>query len=529
MARAAKKETAVSLETVLWNCRVALRGVGSTEKNRDAVIALVFLKFAGDKFEKRRAELIAQYGEIPAFLEKASFYNAVNVFYLKETARWSYIVKHASANDIAVIIDQAMADIEDSNPPLKGTLPLNLFASLGADKSKIKDLIDNVNLIDEKRFQEEDLIGRVYEYFLQAYAAAGTKEEGEFYTPACVVRLIAEMIEPFSGVVYDPCCGSGGMFVQSLKFVDRHQGNRQKVSIIGQESVAETWRLCKMNLAIRGIAHNLGEKNDSTFTNDLHKDRKVDFIMANPPFNLKNWRKEDELTDDPRFTGFSVMPPVANANYAWILHMLSKLDVSHGIAGFLLANGALNADDAELTLRREIIERDRVEAIIVLPRDMFYTTDISVTLWIINMNKKAGTINGRQVRDRTNEILFMDLRSWDGNIEEIVIDKGKRKKKTVFTDAQIADVKRIYTGWQSVDRSLYSDVPELCKAVKLDGPDGIRAKKYSLAPSKYIEFVNHDQQLDAVSLMNEVKNEINHSIIDERETLRLLELAAKEI
>lgn len=240
MARAAKKETAVSLENVLWNCRVALRGVGSTEKNRDAVIALVFLKFAGDKFEKRRTELIAQYGEIPAFLEKASFYNAVNVFYLKETARWSYIVKHASANDIAVIIDQAMADIEDRNPPLKGTLPLNLFASLGADKSKIKDLIDNVNLIDEKRFQEEDLIGRVYEYFLQAYAAAGTKEEGEFYTPACVVRLIAEMIEPFSGVVYDPCCGSGGMFVQSLKFVDRHQGNRQNVSIIGQESVGMT-------------------------------------------------------------------------------------------------------------------------------------------------------------------------------------------------------------------------------------------------------------------------------------------------
>ena len=529
MARAAKKETAVSLETVLWNCRVALRGVGSTEKNRDAVIALVFLKFAGDKFEKRRAELIAQYGEIPAFLEKASFYNAVNVFYLKETARWSYIVKHASANDIAVIIDQAMADIEDSNPPLKGTLPLNLFASLGADKSKIKDLIDNVNLIDEKRFQEEDLIGRVYEYFLQAYAAAGTKEEGEFYTPACVVKLIAELIEPYSGVVYDPCCGSGGMFVQALKFVDRHQGNRQKVSIIGQESVAETWRLCKMNLAIRGIAHNLGEKNDSTFTNDLHKDKKVDFIMANPPFNLKNWRKEDELTDDPRFTGFSVMPPVANANYAWILHMLSKLDVSHGIAGFLLANGALNADDAELTLRREIVERDRVEAIIVLPRDMFYTTDISVTFWIINMNKRAGTVNGRQVRDRTNEILFIDLRSWDSNIEEIVIDKGKRKKKTVFTDAQIAEVKHIYTGWQSVDRSLYSDIPEICKAVTLDGVDGIRAKNYSLAPSKYIEFVNHDQQLDAVSLMNEIKDEINRSIIDERETLRLLELAAKEI
>lgn len=544
MARAAKKETAVSLETVLWNCRVALRGVGSTEKNRDAVIALVFLKFAGDKFEKRRAELIAQYGEIPAFLEKASFYNAVNVFYLKETARWSYIVKHASANDIAVIIDQAMADIEDSNPPLKGTLPLNLFASLGADKSKIKDLIDNVNLIDEKRFQEEDLIGRVYEYFLQAYAAAGTKEEGEFYTPACVVRLIAEMIEPFSGVVYDPCCGSGGMFVQSLKFVDRHQGNRQKVSIIGQESVAETWRLCKMNLAIRGIAHNLGEKNDSTFTNDLHKDRKVDFIMANPPFNLKNWRKEDELTDDPRFTGFSVMPPVANANYAWILHMLSKLDVSHGIAGFLLANGALNADDAEYTLRKEILGLDCVEAIIVLPRDMFYTTDISVTLWIINMNKKAGTVNGRQLRDRTHEILFMDLRRWDENIEEIVIDKGKKKKKTVLTDGQIARVKEVYNNWQSTDTSLYSDVPEFCRSVKLFNSDlteeekkkladgklaTIESKDYSLAPSKYIEFIDHDLDIDYASEMARIQAEMQAVLVDEKRSQAMLEEAFRGI
>lgn len=287
MAVKKAKEKEVTLETVLWNCRVALRGVGTTEKNRDAVIGLVFLKFAGDKFEKRRKELIDQYGDIPAFLEKASFYNAVNVFYLKETARWSYIVKNASANDIAVIIDQAMADIEESNPSLKGALSLNLFATLGADKSKIKDLIDNVNQIDEKRFHEEDLIGRVYEYFLQIYAASGTKEDGEFYTPASLVKLIAEMIEPYSGVVYDPCCGSGGMFVQSMKFVDRHQGNRQNISVIGQESQPETWRLCKMNLAIRGISHNLGETNASTFTQDLHKDKKVDFIMANERDTLR--------------------------------------------------------------------------------------------------------------------------------------------------------------------------------------------------------------------------------------------------
>ena len=535
MARAAKKEKEVSLETVLWNCRVALRGIGSTEKNRDAVISLVFLKFAGDKFEKRRAELKEQYGDIPAFLEKVSFYNADNVFYLKETARWSYIVAHASSNDIAVILDQAMKDIEETNPSLRGALSsrdkdgnpnYTFFATLGASNTKIKDLIDNVNQIDEKRFQEEDLIGRVYEYFLQAYAASGTKEDGEFYTPACVVKLIAEMIEPYSGVVYDPCCGSGGMFVQSLKFVDKHNGNRKKISILGQESNPDTWRLCKMNLAIRGIAHNLGEKNDSTFTNDLHKDKKVDFIMANPPFNLKGWRAEDELTDDPRFKGYQAMPPVANANYAWILHMLSKLDVSHGIAGFLLANGALNAGDVEYTIRKEILERDRVEAIIVLPRDMFYTTDISVTLWIINMNKKAGTVNGRKLRDRTNEVLFIDLRRWDQNVEEIVIDKGKRKKKTVLTEKQIEEVKKVYASWQSDNRDLYSDTPEFCKSATLDD---IKAANYSLAPSKYIEFIDHDLEIDYQSEMHRIQDEMKMVLSEEKRSQKMLEEAFRGI
>lgn len=549
MARAAKKEKEVSLETVLWNCRVALRGIGSTEKNRDAVISLVFLKFAGDKFEKRRAELMEQYGDIPAFLEKVSFYNADNVFYLKETARWSYIVAHASSNDIAVILDQAMKDIEETNPSLRGALSsrdkdgnpnYTFFATLGASNTKIKDLIDNVNQIDEKRFQEEDLIGRVYEYFLQAYAASGTKEDGEFYTPACVVKLIAEMIEPYSGVVYDPCCGSGGMFVQSLKFVDKHNGNRKKISILGQESNPDTWRLCKMNLAIRGIAHNLGEKNDSTFTNDQHKDKKVDFIMANPPFNLKGWRAEDELTDDPRFKGYNAIPPVANANYAWILHMLSKLDVNHGIAGFLLANGALNAGDVEYTIRKEILERDRVEAIIILPRDMFYTTDISVTLWIMNMNKKAGSVNGRQLRDRTHEILFMDLRTWDENVEEIVIDKGKKKKKTVLTDKQIARVKEVFVGWQDQDTSKYSDVPEFCRSVKLYDADlteeerkadikTIESNDWSLVSSKYIEFVDHDMEIDYEHEMRRVQEEMREIMIAEKQSQIMLEEAFRGI
>ncbi len=524
MAKAAKAEKEVALETVLWNCRVALRGIGSTEKNRDAVIGLVFLKFAGDKFDKRRKDLIAQYGEIPAFLEKASFYNAVNVFYLKETARWNYIVTNASASDIAVKIDQAMADIEESNPPLKGALSKNLYATLGAPKEKIKALIDEVNKIDEKRFQEEDLIGRVYEYFLQVYAASGTKEDGEFYTPACIVKLIAEMIEPFSGTVYDPCCGSGGMFVQSLRFVDKHQGNRQNVSILGQESNPDTWRLCKMNLAIRGIAHNLGEKNASTFTDDLHQDKKVDYIMANPPFNLKGWRGENELTDDPRWHGYDT-PRASNANYAWILHMLSKLDVTNGIAGFLLANGALNDPD-EYANRKRLLENDKVEAIIVLPRDMFYTTDISVTLWILNMNKHAGTLHGRQVRGREKEVLFMDLRRWDENVEEIVIDKGKKKKKTVLTDAQIAEIKWIYSAWQSANTSQYADVPELCKSVSLDV---IRAKDYSLAPSKYIEFIDHDLEIDYEKEMARIQGEMREILRAEKQSQAMLEEAFRGI
>ena len=283
-----------------------------------------------------------------------------------------------------------------------------------------------------------------------------------------------------------------------------------------------------MNLAIRGIAHNLGPTNASTFTNDLHKDRKVDFVMANPPFNLKGWRTEDELTDDPRFlkAGYSVMPPVSNANYAWILHILSKLDVSCGIAGFLLANGALNADGNEYILRKEILEKDRVEAIIVLPRDMFYTTDISVTLWIINMNKKAGQWHGRQLRDRTGEILFMDLRRWDQNIEEIVIDKGKRKKKTILTDAQIAEIKKVYNGWQDADRSLYVDEPEFCRSASMEE---IRAKDYSLAPSKYIEFIDHDLEIDYEAEMTRIQGEMKEILAQEKRSQQMLEEAFRGI
>jgi len=459
MARAAKdkKEVEVSLETVLWNCRVALRGVGTTEKNRDAVIGLVFLKFTGDKFEKRRKELQEQYGDIPKFLEKPSFYNAANVFYLKETARWSYIVKNASANNIAVIIDQAMADIEESNPPLKGALTLNLFATLGADKSKIKDLIDNVNQIDEKRFQEEDLIGRVYEYFLQIYAASGTKEDGEFYTPACVVKLIAEMIEPYSGVVYDPCCGSGGMFVQSMKFVDRHNGNRQKISVIGQESQAETWRLCKMNLAIRGIAHNLGEKNASTFTEDLHKDKKVDFIMANPPFNLSDWGA-DKLQDDVRWK-FGI-PPSGNAKFAWLQHMIHHLSPK-GKIGMVLANGSLSSQTGgEGTIRENIIKADLIEGIVALPSQLFYTTGIPVSLWFLNREKK-----------QKDKILFVDAR----NMGTMVTRK--------LRELQEADIKKIADTFDKYSDGTLKNEKGFCAVATLDD---VAKQDYILPPGRYV-------------------------------------------
>lgn len=533
MAKRKVRKKELSLEDALWNCRVALRGVGSLEKNRDAVISLVFLKFAGDKFEARRRELPSvlkeQYGldEFPPqMLEDPSFYNAANVYYLPEDARWSYLVVNASANDIAVKIDNAMAKAESVNAALKGALPLGLFATLGAEIRSVKALIDAVNQISEERFHEEDLIGRVYEYFLQTFAVGSSKEDGEFYTPACIVQLIAELIEPYEGTVYDPCCGSGGMFVQSRKFVEQHHGNSAEISVVGQESNPDTWRLCKMNLAIRGISCNLGDSNASTFATDKHSDLKADYVMANPPFNLKGWRDEDELTKDPRWRGY-VVPPASNANYAWVLHILSKLNVTKGVAGFLLANGALNADGIEQEIREKLIKNDKIEAIIVLPRDMFYTTDISVTLWILNMNKSDGIKDGRTLRDRRGEILFCDLRTWDKNIETYTYDKNKRKKKTVLTTEQIARVKGIYESWQTGDG--YEDVPELCKSVKVEGEGGIAEHDYTLTPSKYIEFIDHDFDIDYPKEMSRIQEEMRTLLEEEKKSQAELEAALKGI
>ena len=310
-----------SIEETLWESANKLRGSVESAEYKHVVLGLIFLKFASDKFETKRAELIADGKE--KYVEMKEFYNQSNVFYLAETSRWNYIIKNAKQDDIAIKIDTALHQIEKNNPSLKGALPDNYFSRLQLDKSKLGSLLDTINKIDTQAEKAQDIVGRVYEYFLSKFALAEGKGKGEFYTPKSIVNLIAEMIEPYNGIIYDPACGSGGMFVQSIKFIESHHGSKKEVSIYGQEYTNTTYKLAKMNLAIRGITANLGEKAADTFAQDQHPDLKADYIMANPPFNQKDWRAETELVDDPRWMGYDV-PPKSNANYGWILNMVSN-------------------------------------------------------------------------------------------------------------------------------------------------------------------------------------------------------------
>ena len=381
----AKVKKQISFEDALWGACDKLRGTVEPAEYKHVVLSLIFLKFVNDKFEARRKELIAEGKE--KYIDVQAFYTMKNVFFLPKESRWSFIMENAKQNDIALKIDTALNTIEKQNPSLKGALPDNYYSRLGIDVSKRAALLDEINNIQTNADKENDIMGRVYEYFLTKFALQEGKGKGEFYTPKSVVNLIAEMIEPYKGKIYDPCCGSGGMFVQSMKFVENHAGNAKDITVYGQEGTTTTYKLAKMNLAIRGIPCDLGEKAANTFTNDLHPDLRADYIMANPPFNQKDWRAENELTRDSRWEGYPV-PPTSNANYGWILHMVSKLS-TNGIAGFLLANGALSGEGQELEIRKQLIENNLVEAIVILPRNLFYTTDISVTLWILNKNTKA--------------------------------------------------------------------------------------------------------------------------------------------
>lgn len=480
------------------------------------VLSLIFLKYANDCFVERREELIAEGQE--AYVDQAVFYNAKNVFYLTEHSRWSYLMEHAKQPDIAIKIDAALSDVERENATLKGALPSNYYSGLGLDQTKLSALLDEINKIDTLKDREHDLIGRVYEYFLSKFAIAEGKGKGEYYTPKSIVNLIAEMIQPYEGKIYDPCCGSGGMFVQSMKFVEAHHGNKKNISVYGQEYTNTTYKLAKMNLAIRGIAANLGALAADTFHNDQHKDLKADFIMANPPFNQKAWRAENELVDDPRWAGYPV-PPTSNANYGWILNIVSKLS-ANGVAGFLLANGALSGEGTELAIRQQLIENELVEAIVLLPRNMFYSTDISVTLWILNKNKKARTVcqNGVMVkyRDREREVLFMDLRQRGEPFE---------KKYIQLSPEQIAEIAEDFHIWQQEGDKPYQDVPEYCYSATLEE---IAERGYSLVPSKYIEFVNHDQDIDYDERLQELHTELMQLLEEEAASRQeLINLMAK--
>lgn len=537
-------EKALNIDNVLFNCRDILRAArnsGSFFEKRDMMLTLVFLRFIGEKYEdgieNLRQTLIEQ-GLDPddedirtAFFDDATF--ADGTYNLPVEARWSTII-NTPAPSLNVALDTALHSIATNSKDLKGCFIEGTFTSRNLGANDIKKLVDEVNKISHKTFGEEkDLIGHVYEYFLKEFAVNATKEEGEFYTPHDVVKLIASMIEPYDGTLYDPACGSGGMFIQSAELVKSKQGSISSVNVYGQEKEAATYRLAKMNLALRGISHHLGDMSDSSFTNDLHKGLYFDYIMANPPFNLKGWYDEN-LQNDPRWTDYGT-PPASNANYAWILHILSHLKKANGVAGFLLANGALNDSDT-LEIRKRLIQNDKIEAIIVLPRELFITTDISVTLWILNQNKTGGNYHGRNLRNREHEILFMDLRTWTENPV-----KHQNKKKVFLSSndskdtedikinlpGQIEKASAIYHTWQSegTDGTNY-EVPELYRSV---GIKEIEDKGWALTPSKYIEFIDHDLDIDYEKEMSRIQAEMKDIMKAEKKSQQMLEDAFRGI
>lgn len=537
-------EKALNIDNILFNCRDILRAArnsGSFFEKRDMMLTLVFLRFIGEKYEdgieNLRQTLIEQ-GLDPddedirtAFFDDATF--ADGTYNLPVEARWSTII-NTPAPSLNVALDTALHSIATTSKDLKGCFIEGTFTSRNLGANDIKKLVDEVNKISHKAFGEEkDLIGHVYEYFLQEFAVNATKEEGEFYTPHDVVQLIASMIEPYDGTLYDPACGSGGMFIQSAELVKSKQGSISSVNVYGQEKEAATYRLAKMNLVLRGISHHLGDMSDSSFTNDLHKGLYFDYIMANPPFNLKGWYDEN-LQNDPRWADYGT-PPASNANYAWILHMLSHLKKMNGVAGFLLANGALYDSDT-LEIRKRLIQNDKVEAIIVLPRELFITTDISVTLWILNQNKKGGNYHGRNLRNREHEILFMDLRTWTENPvkrqskKKVFLSSNDSKNTediTINLTGQIERASSIYHAWQNegTDGTNY-EMPELYRSV---GIKEIESKDWALTPSKYIEFIDHDLDINYEKEMSRIQKEMQDILKAEKKSQQMLEDAFRGI
>ena len=450
-----KQNTAdIGFEKEIWKAADLLRGNLDASEYKSVVLGLIFLKYISDKFETKYQELVNN-GE--GFEEDRDEYMADNIFFVPQEARWSVVAEAAHTPEIGTVIDNAMRLIEKENLRLKGILPKN-FARPELDKRRLGDVVDLFTNIQMKEHGDsKDILGRTYEYCLSKFAEAEGKLAGEFYTPACIVCTLVEVLKPYHGRVYDPACGSGGMFVQSAKFIERHQGNIKDISVYGQDSNPTTWKMAQMNLAIRGIEADLGKFNADTFFDDQHPTLKADFIMANPPFNLSDWGA-DKLQDDVRWK-FGI-PPASNANFAWLQHMIHHLSPK-GKIGMVLANGSLSSQTGgEGTIRENIIKADLIEGIVALPSQLFYTTGIPVSLWFLNREKK-----------QKDKILFVDAR----NMGTMVTRK--------LRELQEADIQKIADTFDKYSEGRLENEKGFCAVVTLDD---VAKQDYILTPGRYV-------------------------------------------
>ena len=452
----------IGFEETLWKSADKLRGSMDSAEYKYVVLGLIFMKYISDKFETKYEELVE---EGDGFEEDRDEYEAENIFWVPKEARWGYLKDNAKDPKIGQIIDDAMILIEKENSTLAGVLDKR-YARPELDKRRLGELIDLISTIKLHKNGEKDLLGRVYEYFLGQFASSEGKGGGEFYTPTSVVKTLVEMIEPYKGRIYDPACGSGGMFIQSEKFIEEHAGRIGDLSIYGQELNATTWKLCKMNLAIRGLDGNIGPHQADTFHDDLHKTLKADYVLANPPFNISDWGG-NKLTEDVRWK-YGV-PPEGNANYAWLEHIVYHL-APNGVAGVVLANGALSSNTSnEGVIRKNLVDAKLVDAIVALPDKLFYSTGIPVSLWILNRNKK----DNPKFREREDEILFIDARNLG-----TMVDRRHRE----LSEEDIKKIADCYHNYRNLNGQ-YEDIKGFCKAANLDE---VREHEYVLTPGRYV-------------------------------------------